>query len=260
MRGFERGLPISNIRTLRLLVLGGTSEASALALRLAARADIAPVLSLAGRTKFPAPPPIPHRTGGFGGIDGLRDYLAREKIDAVIDATHPFAAQMSANALAVCAQDIPLLRFTRPPWQAQPGDTWTGVADIAAAAAALGTAPARVFLTHGRELAAFAQAPQHDYLVRTIEPPDGLAALPRHRLVLARGPFALDAETRLMRAENIEILVTKNSGGTATYAKIAAARTLGIRVVMIARPPGGGAETHDLEEVLRWIDRHRPAP
>ena len=167
---------------------------------------------------------------------------------------------MSANALAACADDIPLLRFTRPPWQRQPGDDWTEVEGADAAPAALGTTPARVFLTHGREIAPFARAPQHDYLVRTIDPPEGLAALARHRLVLARGPFSLDEETRLMRAEKTEILVTKNSGGAATYPKLEAARTLGIRVIMIRRPPGGGAETQDLDVVLRWIESHRPAP
>ena len=217
------------------------------------------ILSLAGRTTSPAPSALPTRIGGFGGVEGLRAYLSSERIDAVIDATHPFAAQMSRHAALACAaESVALLSFTRPPWERVEGDAWIEVADIAGAVAALGEPPRRVLLTHGRlQLAAFAQAPQHHYVVRAIEPPEGLDALPSHRLILARGPFGRDAEEALMRDARIEKLVSKNSGGAATYAKIEAARRLSIPVVMLTRPPPPDvARTHDLDRALEWID-HR---
>jgi precorrin-6A/cobalt-precorrin-6A reductase len=248
---------------MRILILGGTTQASALARALAARTDIAPTLSFAGRTQNPVPPPIPWRSGGFGGVDGLRTYLRQQGIAAVVDATHPFAAQMSAHAAAACgAESVPLVVFTRPGWQRQAGDTWREVARIEDAVAALGAAPRRVLLTQGRlQLAAFAAAPQHMYVVRAIDPPAAIAALPNHRLILARPPFALADELALMRAEAIDVLVTKNSGGEATYAKIEAARQLGLEVVMLQRPAGGGVpELHDLDRVVAWIEAHRPAP
>jgi precorrin-6A/cobalt-precorrin-6A reductase len=248
---------------LRILILGGTTEASQLARALAGRDDASPILSLAGRTQNPLPVPIPSRTGGFGGVDGLVAYLRTEKIDVVIDATHPFAAQMSAHARAASQQTkIPLLVFSRPAWTPGEGDQWTQVADMEAAAAALGAKPRRVFLTQGRlQLAAFAAAPQHFYLVRAIDEPAELALLPQHKFVSARGPFALEDELALMREENIEVLVTKNSGGEATSAKLLAARILGVPVVVVARPKGCHAEqTSRLEDVLRWLEAHRPAP
>ncbi len=245
---------------MRILILGGTSEASALARALATRSDIAATLSLAGRTQKPVAPPLPYRIGGFGGTAGLRQYLARETIEAVIDATHPFAAQMSAHAAAACEMtQVPLLAFSRPAWTRQAGDDWVEVEAIDAAVGALGEMPRTVFLTQGRlQLAAFGAAPQHSYVVRAIDPPEEIALLPKHKLILARGPFGLDEELALMRDENIEILVTKNSGGNATYAKIEAARRLGAKVVMLQRPSGQGVEeTHDLERVLAWIEAHR---
>jgi len=248
---------------MRLLILGGTSEASALALALRGRADIAATLSLAGRTAHPAAPPIPCRSGGFGGVAGLGAYLARERIDAVIDATHPFAEQMSRHAELACrAAGVPLAVFTRPGWTPQPGDRWREVESFEAAADAIGAAPRRVFLTQGRlQLAAFARAPQHHYLVRAIDPPEAMAQLPDARLILARGPFALADELELLRRERIETLVSKNSGGAATYAKIEAARELGMAVILIGRGPGGAAETFfALAPVLDWIEAHRPAP
>ncbi len=158
---------------LRLLILGGTTEASMLAARLAGRRDVAPTLSLAGRTARAVLPAMPVRVGGFGGIEGLAAYLRDSRTRAVIDATHPFATRISAHATAACARlGISRATFTRPPWTAGPGDRWTAVPDLATAAAALGTTPLRVFLTTGRlGLAAFKAAPQHDYLVRTIDPP-----------------------------------------------------------------------------------------
>ncbi|MGA8715358.1 MAG: cobalt-precorrin-6A reductase [Roseiarcus sp.] len=246
------------MKRLRLLILGGTSEASALARRLADEAGVAPILSLAGATANPAPAPIQQRIGGFGGAEGLASYLEAERIDALIDATHPFAARMSMNALAAArATQTPLVVFSRLPWAPQEGDRWIEVATMDDAAEALGSERKTVFLTQGRtQLAAFAKAPQHRYVVRAIDRPAGIDALPECKLILARGPFVLADELKLMRDERVETLVTKNSGGSATYAKIEAARTLGVGVVMVRRPKPPEAETlHDLDDVMAWIAR-----
>ena len=221
------------------------------------------ILSLAGATANPAPAPIPQRVGGFDGAEGLAAYIARERIGAVVDATHPFAARMSANAAAACrATNTPLVLFTRPPWTREPGDRWVEVATMDEAVHALGTRPKTVFLTQGRlQLAAFARAPHHRYIVRAIDRPDEIDALPDCKLILARGPFSLADELALMKRERIEALVTKNSGGRATYAKIEAARALGIEVVILRRPDGPEAETlHDLDAVMAWIVAHCRAP
>ncbi len=248
---------------MRLLILGGTTEASALARQLAGRADLNPILSFAGRTQGLTAPPIPFRVGGFGGIAGLAAFLTEAKIDAVIDATHPFAAQMSRHAAVAC-QDlrVPLARFTRPPWGRHDGDRWICVPDMAAAVCALGESPRRVFLTiGGLQLGAFAAAPQHHYVVRSIDPPGPIAALPSHRLILGRGPFGLADEIALLREERIEVLVSKNSGGAATEAKLAAARALDIEAVMIERPPAEAVRTFEtVDAVCGWIEAHRPAP
>jgi precorrin-6A/cobalt-precorrin-6A reductase len=248
---------------LHLLVLGGSSEAMALARALAGRTDVEPILSLAGRTSSPVTPPIPYRVGGFGGIDGLKEFLMAQHVDLVIDATHPFAAQMSAHAVSACgALGVPLAVFTRPAWRPGPGDNWIAVESMAEASRALGAASRRIFLTvGGLQLAAFAAAPHHHYLVRTIEPPEALASLPDHRLVLARGPFKVEDEIALMRDERIDVLVTKNSGGQATEGKLEAARALGLPVIMIERPKAGSVPTFErLDDVLAWIESHRPAP
>jgi precorrin-6A/cobalt-precorrin-6A reductase len=248
---------------MRLLILGGTTEASALARHIARRRDLDPILSLAGRTRNPVAPPIPFRTGGFGGIAGLKAYLAEAKIDAVVDATHPFAAQMSLHAAEACRDlNLPLVQFTRAPWRPAAGDRWQPVPDMASAAAALGARPRRVLLTvGGLQLAAFAGAPQHHYIIRTIDPPEAAAALPDHRLILARGPFALENEIALLRDERIDLLVTKNSGGNATEAKLEAARALGIEVVMVERPMTAEVPAlESLDTVMNWIRDHRPAP
>jgi precorrin-6A/cobalt-precorrin-6A reductase len=247
-------------QSLRLLILGGATEASKLAAALAGRDDIEAILSLAGRTQRPAPSPVPTRVGGFGGAEGLRAYLSAQRIDAVADATHPFAAQMSRHAAEACGStQVPLLIFSRPPWPREDGDRWIEVATMDEAARALGDKPRHVFLTQGRlQLGAFAAAPQHRYLVRAIERPEAIDALPRHRLILARGPFALSDEEALMRKEKIDILVSKNSGGAATYAKIAAARNLGLPVAMVQRPAKPDvARTSELGEVLAWLARIR---
>jgi precorrin-6A/cobalt-precorrin-6A reductase len=248
---------------MRLLILGGTTEASALARNVVGWAELEPILSLAGRTQNPVEPPIPFRSGGFGGVAGLKSYLTDTRIDAVVDATHPFAAQMSAHAVEACQElHLPLALFTRAAWRPMPNDRWLSVMDMAEAASALGDAARRVFLTVGAlQLAAFANAPQHHYLVRSIDPPDAIAALPDHRLILARGPFAVEDETALMRDERIDVLVTKNSGGKATAAKLAAARALDIDVVMVERPKSEDILAFEkLDAVMKWILDQRPAP
>ncbi len=247
----------------RLLILGGTSEASALSRRLADEPGVAALLSLAGTTANPASAPIPQRVGGFGGAEGLRAFIRSNRIAAVVDATHPFAERMSANAVAACrAAGTPLVVFTRPPWTPENGDRWTEVATMDDAVEALGAERRTVFLTQGRlQLAAFAKAPHHRYIVRTIDPPSDIGALPDCKLILARGPFALADELALMRGEGIEALVTKNSGGHATYAKIEAARMLGVGVVIVRRPDAPEAKTlHDLDAVMAWIAAQRGAP
>ncbi|MGC2786179.1 MAG: cobalt-precorrin-6A reductase [Roseiarcus sp.] len=246
-----------------MLILGGTSEASALARRLADKPDIAAMLSLAGATANPAKAPIPQRIGGFGGVAGLATFLVRERIGAVIDATHPFASRMSANIVAACrATDTPLVVLTRAAWMPHPGDRWIEVATIDEAVDALGPGPRTVFLTQGRlQLATFAQAPQHRYIVRAIDRPAEIDALPGCKLILKRGPFSFADEVTLMRNEGVEALVTKNSGGRATYPKIEAARALGIEVVIVRQPPAPEAETlHNLDAVMTWIAAHRQAP
>lgn len=250
---------------MRLLILGGTSEASALARALAQGAcpGVEPLLSFAGRTKAPVPPPVPFRVGGFGGADGLARFLETEAIDAVIDATHPFARQMSANAAAAAEETGRALAiFTRPPWVAEPGCRWTEVADATAAALAIGAAPKRVFLTVGRlSVPAFAIAPQHHYVVRSIEDADGIEALPNATAIHARGPFDANAEELLMRQERIDVVVSKNSGGGATEGKLQAARRIDIPVILIRRPPppAGVPVLIDLRACLDWIRAHAEA-
>ncbi|BBU61996.1 precorrin-6A reductase [Methylosinus sp. C49] len=241
---------------IRALILGGTSEARALASRLAGDARLHAVVSLAGRTSAPLASPLPVRIGGFGGVEGLTRYLVEERIERVIDATHPFAARISANARAACAAlDLPLLVYTRAPWSPVEGDRWIEVADNAGAIAALGEAPRRVFLTIGRlGLADFLCAPQHYYLIRTIDQPQENDLPPRHELLLERGPFTVESELSLMRASAVDVIVSKNSGGRETYAKIEAARMLGLPVAMVTPPRGGAARiVHDVAAAVDFL-------
>ncbi len=239
-----------------MLILGGTSEASALARALAGDERFHPIVSLAGRTRAPVLPPVAFRIGGFGGVTGLVAYLRTERVDTLVDATHPFAAQISANAVAASAQaGVPLLRVERPAWHSGVGDRWTEVADVAAAARALGATPRRVFLTIGQqELAPFRAAPWHEYLIRSVDPPAPETLPPRATVIAARGPFAEAEETALLRTHRIEVIVTKNAGGSATVAKLHAARRLGLVVVMVARPKLVPATTvPDVDGALAWL-------
>lgn len=243
---------------LKLLILGGTSEASALARLIAHDERFAPVLSLAGRTKAPATPPIPFRVGGFGGARGLADYLREHRIDVLVDATHPFADIIKRNAAeAARLSDVPLLAIRRPAWEPQAGDRWTPVADMEAAAAALGTKRKRVLLTIGqKELGPFKGAAQHAYVVRSVDAPDPGSLPAGAEVIIARGPFAVADEQQLLAARGIEVIVTKNSGGAATEAKLAAARALGIPVVIVERPAVPDVEAvTTAEDALIWLAR-----
>ena len=291
----------------RILILGGTTEARRLAERLVERVELKVTVSLAGRTTAPAAQSAPVRIGGFGGAEGLAQYLASERVDVLIDATHPYAAGISANAAAAAAAArIPLLALRRPPWAALPGDCWMEVADTGAAVQALGAEPRRVFLTlgkteirtfarapqhyylvrsrapwHGRgvtvrdwealtwtlpaiqlcdpalarELLLRARAPQHHYLVRSIEPVDPPLPVPHASYITGRGPFTENADRVLLATHAIDVIVAKNSGGAATYGKIAAARVLGLPVILLRRPalpevPAVGT----VAEAMTWLN------
>ncbi len=240
-----------------VLILGGTAEAAALARDLAEEPRVAATTSLAGRTRAPASVPGRVRVGGFGGAAALAEYLQSHEIDLLIDATHPFAARISRNAAQACAEaGVPRLVLTRPAWAARDGDRWIRVPDAGSAAAALPALGARVFLTIGRqELAAFSALSGLWFLVRLVEPPEDPIPLADFRLVLGRGPFSLAQETALLRAQGIEAVVSKNSGGSGTYAKIEAARALDLPVVMVERPPLPEGETVETAAAARaWIE------
>ncbi|MFN3775111.1 cobalt-precorrin-6A reductase [Sphingomonas parapaucimobilis] len=237
-----------------ILLLGGTTEASALATALAARGERA-VLSYAGRTEAPRAQAIPTRIGGFGGVEGLADHMRSEGVTHLVDATHPFAAQISANAIVAAERaGVQLLALTRPEWVEGPGDRWTRVADTEQAVAALGSDPARIFLALGRQtIGDFASAPQHFYLLRFVDAAE--PTLPHHHLVVDRGPFTLAGELALLREHQIQVIVAKNAGGSGARAKLDAARELGLPVVMIDRPfipprPQVGS----VVAVLDWLD------
>jgi precorrin-6A/cobalt-precorrin-6A reductase len=238
----------------RVLILGGTGEARELAAELvAARVDV--LSSLAGRVRQPRLPDGPVRVGGFGGAAGLAAFLRAEHITAVIDATHPFAGAITANAAQAAAQaDVPLLVLRRPEWEAAP--SWDLVADISAAAAAVRAWPGEsVFLTTcRRDLDVFAADHRHRFLVRAVDQPDGPVP-PRMTLVLDRGPYTVEGESALMREHGVGLLVTKNSGGPMTAAKLEAARDLGVQVLMVRRPPlpEGTVTLTTVAEAVQWI-------
>ena len=228
-----------------------------LAERLAGRADLNVTLSLAGRTASPARQPVPVRSGGFGGVAGLAAYLVSERLDVLIDATHPYARVISGNAVTAARQvNVPLLVLRRPPWVATADDRWTEVGDVHEAVRALGETPRRVFVALGRnELAAFHEAPQHFYLIRSVDPVDPPLPLPHVAYVTGRGPFSEAADRALMTEQDTEVVIAKNSGGEATYGKIAAARSLQIGVIMLRRPPAPAAPAVEtVEDALGWLD------
>lgn len=238
-----------------LLILAGTGEAAALA-RAAAKAGLSGIVSFAGRVERLPAQPLPRRVGGFGGVAGLMAYLREHRITHVIDATHPFAAQMSNNAVAACAEvGVPLVALTRAPWMPVPGDRWIGVPDMAGAVAALDRPFVRVMLAVGRmHLPDFAVHPGHFYLLRLVEPPTAPMPFPDHHVVVDRGPFSAAADRRLMEEHRIELVVSKNSGGTGASAKITAARALGLPVIMIDRPSRPArTEVGSVDAVLDWV-------
>lgn len=217
------------------------------------------ILSLAGRVRDPKAAALPLRIGGFGGVEGLERYLRTEQITHVIDATHPFAGQMSRHAIAACrACDVPLVALTRAPWRSEPEDKWHHVPDMDGAVAALDQPARRVFLAIGRmQLAAFAAHPQHTYLLRLVDPPTAPLPLPLTKIIVDRGPFRLEDDLAVMQREQVELVVSKNSGGTGAFAKIEAARQLGLPVIMIDRPNlPPRSEAHTVDAVLDWLRDH----
>jgi precorrin-6A/cobalt-precorrin-6A reductase len=239
----------------RALILGGTGNANQLAAALA-RADIDAIYSYAGRTQIPLPHSLPTRMGGFGGAQGLACFIRQADITHVIDATHPFAAEMSRNAVAACAAaNVPLLALERAPWTKTTGDRWIEVGDIAAAVAALPDAPARVFLAIGRQhITPFARKPQHAYTLRFVDAPDVALPLPDAEVIVSRGPFSLDGDVDLMRSRRIEWLIARNAGGDGARAKIDAARALDLPVIMIARPElAERPRVESVKAVLDWL-------
>ncbi|MGW4028816.1 cobalt-precorrin-6A reductase [Streptomyces sp. NPDC004838] len=239
-----------------LLVLGGTAEARRLADRLASRTDLRITTSLAGRVARPRLPPGQVRIGGFGGADGLARWLREHRVAAVVDATHPFAATISANAArATASLGIPLCALRRPGWTAGPGDRWHDARTLADAADLLPTLGTRPFLTTGRlGLAAFAHLDGPRFLVRSVEPCE--PPLPPHtETILDRGPFTVEGERELLRTHRIDVLVTKDSGGPATAAKLVAAREARLPVVVVRRPPApeGVPTAEDVPGVLALL-------
>ena len=239
-----------------VLVLGGTGEARALAAALDGASGTRVISTLAGRIADPRLPRGEVRVGGFGGPGGLAAYIADQGADAVVDATHPFAERMSWSAYEACGQTgTPLLRIERPPFRRDAAIDWREAASLEAAAALLPAAGRRVFLTTGRQgLAAFAGVRDAFFLVRCVEAPDPAALPPDHHVVLDRGPFTLDGERALIDAHALDVLVTKDSGGTMTRAKLAAARERGLPVIVVARPARPAARTvRTVEEALAWL-------
>jgi len=239
----------------KTLILGGSTLATALASKMAA-AGMPAVLSYAGRTESPLAQPVPTRTGGFGGVGGLVTFLNENAISAIIDATHPFAAQMSAHAIeAASITGANLLALEPDPWIAAPGDKWTCVADIDAAVAALDSVPQRVFLAIGRlNLANFASRPQHHYLLRLVDRPKTPLPLPNTTVVVERGPFTLENDEALMQRHEIDLVVAKNAGGEGARAKIDATRSLKLPVIMIDRPViAERTVVSTVSEAMHWL-------
>lgn len=256
---------------MHVLILGGTSEALALGRELSGHARIRATLSLAGRTRRPVPAGLPMRSGGFGGVDGLVDWLEREAVQVVVDATHPFAVRMSANAAAACRRlGLPLAQLTRPPWTPEPGEHWYHAPDLAGAARVLTQHPElgpRVLLTTGRTtLSRFEAVPDRVWFVRCVDPPEPTPAFEQWTLIHERGPFDPERERALFREHGIDVLVTKNAGGAASRPKLDVARALGVPVVMVDRSDTGAPVDrvfHEPAAVRAWLEdgaTHEPAP
>ncbi len=241
----------------RLLILGGTGEARALAGLACELPGLRVTTSLAGRTKKPEPVPGKIRSGGFGGASTMADELHRAAYDMVIDATHPFAAAISAHAAEACAAaNVELLTLARPPWREAPSDRWIDAADMADAAEKSGQFGPDIFITTGRRgLQAFSGLQGCRLLVRLVDAPQTPLPIPDAEVITGRGPFGEVEELALMQRHHVTCLVAKNSGGDATYGKIAAARSLGVAVVMLTRPSQPSDETvSEIDDALAWIN------
>lgn len=218
---------------------------------------IAATFSYAGRVKAPKVQPLPTRVGGFGGVEGLAAFITQQRITHVVDATHPFASQMSRHVLTAARQtSVPAIALTRPAWMPGAGDHWQSVASIEAAVNALEGPPQRVLLAIGRmHLAAFAEKPQHHYVLRLVDEPTTPPPLANFTTTVDRGPFTLEGDLTLLKSQRIERIVCKNAGGTGASSKLEAARTLGVPVVMIERPTlPPRHEVHSVDEVLAWLE------
>ncbi|KQU47940.1 cobalt-precorrin-6X reductase [Rhodococcus sp. Leaf278] len=240
---------------MKVLILGGTTEARALAAALDRVRGIETVTSLAGRVARPILPVGQTRIGGFGGPDALAEWLRDNAVDVVVDATHPFASTIGTHAEhATAATGAALLVLTRPPWNEVEGDRWTYVPSLPDAAAAI-TPGSRVFLTTGRQgVHHFASVDHSWFLVRSIDPPTGPVPS-RMRLLLDRGPFDLDHESKVLADNRIDLLITKNSGGDMMRAKLDAARAASIPVLMVARPaaPNSAPIVYEVETAVDWL-------
>jgi len=244
----------------KVLILGGTGDAVKLAAKLATIPQIEVISSLAGRTKKPVALVGQVRIGGFGGAEGLANYLQQNSINILIDATHPCAGQITHNgAIASHIASIPHLMLVRPQWERVTGDEWIEVESVEAAAKAIPESANRIFITSGRQqLEPFLQRsqvyPDTWYLMRSIDPPD--IKLPNSKMLLDRGPFSLEQERQLLRDYQIQAIVSKNSGGDATYAKIIAARELAIPIMMVQRPARPeGEKVTSIEEAIAWLQQ-----
>ncbi|KRR02220.1 cobalt-precorrin-6X reductase [Bradyrhizobium jicamae] len=240
---------------MRALILGGTSDANLFA-DAAARAGLDAIYSYAGRTRAPTGQSLPTRVGGFGGASGLAEYIRREGITHLVDATHPFAAEMSRNAVAACeATRTPLIALEREPWVKVPGDNWIEVADITSAVAALPKNPARVLLAIGRQhIKAFSTKPQHVYTLRFVDAAEGPLPFPHADVIVSRGPFNFAGELEMICSRGIEWIVARNSGGMGARAKIDAARGFGLPVVMVSRPElPARLRVESVAKVMQWL-------
>ncbi|RLQ88273.1 cobalt-precorrin-6A reductase [Notoacmeibacter ruber] len=221
----------------KTLILGGTADARQLAFLLE-NEGYEVLLTLAGVTRSPRDQGVPVRIGGFGGAAGLARYLREHRFDLLIDATHPYAARISANAVEAAGRaNLPIIALRRAAWESQKGDDWHDVPDLTSALSALGTQPKRIFVALGRkEIAELSDAAHHHYVIRSVDPIDAANAPPKRHEIRGRGPFPIEAERELLRHQQIDAIICKNSGGSSAAAKLHAARELGLPVFMLVRP------------------------